>query len=250
MINEAKENIERGISEGIKALGFKKKKYFYYKLIKPNIYATIGVGSSSAFHEKCRAYSIQLGILYENVERIAYELTGINKLALMKPTMSTDIGYLMPENRFKKWELSYEFSNEKEFSEMFKAIETYGNEYWGKYSNSDVLFHAFYIREAGIQNVTRDKYLPILYYIRGEKEKGLQVIENAIARMGTRHTDEELRWNQNENMAILRAGEGSHMSAEEMEKLLRDNGSFMIVAGDGVVSPEYLEFREKYMQLD
>ncbi len=34
MINEAKKNIERSISEGIKTLGFKKKKYFYYPLVE------------------------------------------------------------------------------------------------------------------------------------------------------------------------------------------------------------------------
>lgn len=252
MINEAKKNIERSISEGIKTMGFKKKKYFYYKLLKPNIYATIDVSSFSAFHEKCRAYSIQIGILYENVEKIAYELTGIDKLALMKPTMSTDIGYLMPENRFKRWEFSYEFSNEKEFSEMFKAIETYGNGYWEKYSNSDVFFHAFYIREAGIQNATRDKYLPILYYIRGEKEKGLQVIEDAIIRMGTRQTDEEI---QKESISgdayVIRAGEGKPLTMEEWNKMLKERKNIIIVgSGVGKVSQEYLDFKERYMQLE
>lgn len=251
MINEAKKSIERSISEGIKGLGFKKKKYFYYKLIRPNIYATIGVSSFSALHVKCRAYSIQIGILYEDVEKIAYELTGINELAMMRPTMSMDIGYLMPENRFKEWEFSYEFSNEQEFSEMFKAIETYGNAYWEKYSNFDNFFHAFYIRERGIQNDTRDRYLPILYYIRGEKDKGLEVIEEAIARKQKKQTDEEIRKeSMNQDAYIIRAGEGEPHTMDEWNKILKEQSHIVIVgSGIGQVSQEYLDFKERYIQL-
>ena len=255
MINEAKKSIERSIAEGIKGLGFKKKKHFYYKLIKPNIYATIGVSSFSALHVKCRAYSIQIGILYEDVEKIAYELTGINELALMRPTMGIDIGYLMPENRFKNWEFSYEFSNEKEFSEMFKAIETYGNAYWEKYSDFDNFFHAFYIREGGILNDTRERYLPILYYMRGEKDKGVEFINETIRRRSIRPTDEELLAGRDpQSTIILRAGEGSKLTGDEMEKMLKSlpsGGSLQIVGAgcNGEVDPEYLKFAERYKAL-
>ena len=37
MINEAKKSIERSISEGIKGLGFKKKKHFYYNVSSMNL---------------------------------------------------------------------------------------------------------------------------------------------------------------------------------------------------------------------
>jgi hypothetical protein len=51
-------------------------------------------------------------------------------------------------------------------------METYGSAFQTKMSSFDNLFDAFYTRMPGILDMKRDKYLPILYYLKGEKQKG------------------------------------------------------------------------------
>ncbi|MBR4593107.1 MAG: hypothetical protein IKO33_00810 [Bacteroidaceae bacterium] len=43
----------------------------------------------------------------------------------------------------------------------------------------NILFQAFENR-GSVVNVSRDRRLPILYYLKGEKEKGLKFIEETI----------------------------------------------------------------------
>jgi hypothetical protein len=46
----------------------------------------------------------------------------------------------------------------------------------------NTLFQTFEICGGSVVNVSRDRRLPILYYLKGEKEKGLKFIEEAIER--------------------------------------------------------------------
>lgn len=94
--------------------------------------------------------------------------------------------------------------------------------------------------------------IPVLYYLRGEKDKGLQIIEEAIARRQRKQTDEEI---QKESIGgdayVIRAGEGKPLTMDEWNKMLKERKNIIIVgSGVGKVSQEYLDFKERYMQLE
>ena len=135
---------------------------------------------------------------------------------------------------------------------MFSNLFHYGEFYWIRLSDFDELFKAVYDREKGLLNDRRERLLPILYYMKGEKEKGIEFIQETIKCRSRRPTDDELLAGRDKaKTIILRAGEGPKLTAENMDKMLRDlpsGGSIEIVGPgcNGVVDPLYLEFAKRY----
>ncbi|MCQ2217429.1 MAG: hypothetical protein MJZ33_02960 [Paludibacteraceae bacterium] len=182
MANEAKKNIEKQMEERILSMGFVKKKKDYYKKWGADIYAVISISSSTGYHVHCRRYGITIEIINEEVQKYEHKLMNEDPKRNL-PTLSIQLGYLMPVRRFMEWEFSYENSNEETFSEMFNAIETYAFPFWDKCSDFDRLLNLFLNREVFMSISVREIVLPILYYMRGEKDKGVQITKEALSRM-------------------------------------------------------------------
>ncbi len=251
MLIENSKQIQKIIVERFKSMGFKKNGYDYYKEWKPGVYVGIGESSFTGYHVNCRRFGITVCILHEEVEAIISRLTNRDTKQL-RPTLSIQLGYLMPEKQFKTWEFSYGDSNDEVFSDMFNAIDMYAYPFWDRASDIDNLFSIFLNREVLVSIPARETVLPILYYLRGEKDKGLQIIEEAIVRRQRKKTDEEI---QKESIGgdayIIRAGEGKPHTKEEWNKMLKERRNIIIVgSGVGKVSQEYLDFKERYMQLE
>lgn len=251
MIIENSRQIQKIIVERFKSMGFKKNGYDYYKEWKPGVYVGIGESSSAGYHVNSRRYGITICILNETVENITSRLTN-RGTKHQTPTLSIQLGYLMSENRFKEWEFSYGDSNDDVFSDMFNAIDMYAYPFWEKASDIDNLFSIFLNREVLVSIPARETVLPVLYYLRGEKDKGLQIIEEAIARRQRKQTDEEI---QKESIGgdayIIRAEDDKPNTKEEWNKILKEQKNIIIVgSGVGKVPPEYLDFKERYMRLE
>lgn len=250
MEKRSRREIEKELTEYVKKNGYKKKKGSFYKEINSNMYGILFFSfCSSGLPDSTNIY-VHIGVIKCDIQKYVYELTGRNNLSEMRFEIGTEIGYLTPKNEFKEWTLSYTEPNEKIYSDILKTIEKYAPAYWSELSNEEGYFNAVFNRTHGVLTYTQDRYLPILYYMRREKEKGLQYIEKVIERMKTRKTDEELRKGcLKKDTVIIRAGEGKTLSSEELEKLLNEHEGISIIAGDGKVDPTYLTFKEKYQNL-
>lgn len=249
MVTAERKLIEKTLSEKAKQLGFKKSRYSFYIHLKENYYATLNFMFANKGCKDSVFVNAMIGVLREDLSDLVTKITSYNRMAYKQFQMGRQLGYLTPENAFKEWCFKYGENHDALYDEIFENITKYASKYWEDLSDDDHFFQA--VQECnGLDKLHQDYYLPLLYYIRGEKEKGLRCVEEAIVRRGTRHTDEELRGNMDKNMPIFRAGEGPHMTPEEIDKLLEERGSILIVSGDGYVDPKYLEFKEKFMQLE
>lgn len=251
----ARKDIDKELSIRCKELMFKKKKYNYYKPLTNNIMATLGFGCTSFGKNGHSHINITIGVFYNEVDEIYLKLTGYSGYNCMQPTIGCQLGYLMPINDFYEWEIIDGADNSKKFSDIFDNIVKYGFPYQTKMTDFDNLFNSYYNRDRGVLNVSREKIIPILYYIKGEKEKGIEFIKETIARRGIRPTDKELLAGRDKaKTIILRAGEEPKLTAGNMDNMLRklpSGGSIEIVGSgcNGVVDPLYLEFAKRYEQL-
>ncbi len=219
--------IKEGLLELSKKIGYKKKKYFFTKTKDDNITDALLFGLSLYRKPNHTYVDITVGVAHKNVELLYTKLTNKDK-NIFNTTISSQIGYLMPERNYKDWEFSKGKDNTKVFDDILMAIQTYAFPYQEKMANFENLFEAYKKREPGILHIHRDRYLPILYYLKGEKQKGLDFIKEAIERQKKPIDKKEM---------------------EIFKKLAGSDGQIIIGGGIGKVDPLYLEFAERYKAL-
>ena len=169
-----------------------------------------------------------IGVAYKNVNRLDAQLN--NALPFKYPeyvyaTISTPLGYLMPENTFKEWKFSNQEDVEKEVNSMADAIIGYGLPYLNEFSDEDNLVYGLECDKFHIGEVKYD-LLPIFYYLRGNNERALQCIENAIKMLGQVHSQEDY---------------------EILERLAADNGE--LYALDNKSLNAYMIFVENFKRM-
>ena len=248
-----KNNIDNLLKSYLSNFGFKQKGYDFVKPISDNIIHTIGFGKSVYAVKGHTLINPFIGVGYRDINKLYADLCDVKFCEC--PTLWQGLGYLMPENDYKEWDFINDGNNDEVLSDMFTNLFHYGEQYWIRLSDFDELFNAVYIREKGLLNDRRERLLPILYYMKGEKEKGIKFIQETIERRSIRPTDEELLAGRDkEKITILRAGEGQKLTADDMKKMLNSlpsGGSIEIVGSgcNGNIDPSYLEFAKRYEQL-
>lgn len=221
-----KKEVEKGISGICNTLGFKKKKYNYFKPISDNVFATLGFGLAKHTDKGHIYVNVIIGVSHKDVEELLTKLTGYNSLAIMQPTIGSQIGYLMPGNSFKEWDFAENADYSYLYEDILKNIQTYGFAYQEKMKDFDNLLDAFERRTPGILNQARDRCLPILYYLKGDKQKGLQAIEDAKER---------------QKKPFDQSSMPTFSGAKEVITI--------VGSGIGKVDPAYLKFAENYRLL-
>jgi len=220
--------VEKGLVNMCGKIGFKKRKYNFYKPMNELVYATLGFPLAKHVAKGHIYVNVVVGVLHKNVENLYYKLTGYNRLDIMQPTIGNTIDDLIPENSYKEWDFIEGEDNSHLYDDILSCIQTYGFPYQEKMKDFDNLLEAFEKRAPGILNWARDRYLPILYYLKGDKQKGLKFIEEAIERQKQPISETEL---------------------ERLKKLAGPGGQVIIGSGIGKVDPEYLKFAENYKAL-
>ena len=221
-----KKEVEKGLATISKEVGFKKKKYNFYKPINELVYATLGFGMAT-HKDKGHIYvNVTIGVSHKDVEELRAKATGYNSLDIMQPTIGIQIGYLMQDNSFKEWDFVENADNSSLYEDILKNIQTYGFAYQEKMKDFDNLLEAFEKRVPGVLNQGRDRYLPILYYLKGDKQRGLKAIEEAIER------------------------QKKPLDESNIPKFSGAKEEITIIGSSiGKVDPEYLKFAENYKLL-
>lgn len=247
-----KKEVEKGLAVISNRMGFKKKKYNFYKPINEMVYATLGFGLATHTDKGHVYVNVTIGVSHKDVEVLRTKLTGYNSLDIMQPTVGIQIGYLMQGNSFKEWDFAENTDNSHVYEDILKNIQTYGFAYQEKMKNFDNLFEAFEKKVPGVLNHARDRYLPILYYLKGNKAEGLKAIEESLERQQKPVSHEEIKKTTSGETVVLRAG-NVKVDAKGFDNLLKklpSGGSIAIIgSGVGKVDPEYLKFVENYKAL-
>lgn len=220
-----KKQIEKGLATISNRIGFKKRQYYFIKSINNNVIATLHFGMATHVAKGHIYVNVTIGVSHTDVEELYARLVGIDK-SLLQTTIGTQIGNLMPGDSFKEWDFIENKDNSHLSDDILTNIQTYGFAYQEKMKDFDNLLEAFEKRVPGVLNQARDRYLPILYYIQGDKQRGLKAIEEAIER------------------------QKKPLDESSIPKFSGAKEEITIIgSGFGKVDPEYLKFADRYKEL-
>lgn len=173
MSKEFKKEVAKKLSVICDKIGFKKKQDDFIKPIDDNVTAVLRFGIYVHKQIGHIFVDVNVGVSFKNVEKLLYFLLNRDKV-IFGHTILKQIGYLMPENTHKEWDFVENANNTRVFEDLSKSIQNFGFPYLEKMKHFDNLLQTFERREQGVFYASRDKYVPILYYLKGEKEKGLE----------------------------------------------------------------------------
>ena len=183
-----KRDVDNLLKSNFLDLGFKKKGDYFVKEIDKNIFSSIHYGVGYRIEGHTIVYP-NIGIGYLNINKMYANLCDIKFRHCPILVKGVYEGWL-PENNNKAWE-DYKrwifiddstgyLSNNEVLSEMMSSVFKHGEPFWKEMSDFDNLFNAVYDKKLPIEEYTTECLLPILYYLKGEKENGTKYIEEVI----------------------------------------------------------------------
>ncbi len=249
-MKELKKEIRNRFAAFCKRNGYKKRGYEYCRVVENKVTFSIGLGMRA--YNKKYYVTATLGLTFTDIDDIFLKLVGYRA----QGHWGSQLGYLLPDPTYKEWEFSPLEDNEKVYEDLFSSIEQYGFPYLDYMNDEEQYFNRLVNREPFLL-MARDHFLPILYYLRGEKEKGMEVIQEVIQRqLDERPTRNHVLSKEEEGKTIvLYAGIDPDVSEKKVRELLKtlpEDGKVVVVGpqNNGKVDPNYLKFAEAYAQLE
>lgn len=177
-------DINKELVRRLNAIEFKKNKMIYTRELKEEVVATLVHISRYYNNRKTNVgyfyLSLDIGVSFMAVNKLYQNLIG-SKTLFYDSIVHKNLGYLMPIKQYKEWEFVEGENMTPVFDDMFECIHNYAYPYYNHMSDLNIVFDTMKSGE-GIVHIARDRYLPILYYLRGDKQSGLKVIDEAIER--------------------------------------------------------------------
>ena len=177
--SELKAIVNKKLADKSAVLGFVKKKGLYIKPITENIYGTLGFSPYISSYTKQILSNTVIGVRIESVEVLLHRLCFDEREKFLSYTLGMNIGYLMPQRKYYEWDFSNEKQIDSQIESWSNALQEYGYNYYKEMGNFDKVFDIFN-NDKNITNSQKETYIPVLYYLMGEKEKGLKYIEETI----------------------------------------------------------------------
>ena len=140
--------------------------------------------------------SFLVGVSYRPLEEIFGKYAEINFNGIY-PTLSRQIGYFTPAHRFFEWDYHADVNKLEFINEVKDTIIRYGYPVFQKYSDPDELLAAFQNAEVGMSTVSLVTGKAILYYLRGDRAKAIECLEERINMPKLYDNEEDERFEQN-----------------------------------------------------
>jgi hypothetical protein len=165
------------IKKSLESILFTSYRGIFIHKFNNKIFATIGFGTVWNRKNKSLFVNPVLGIYYKEVEDLFFELTK-NK-SHFQSSVSTPLGYLTTASKYLEWEFNEYMEFQTTCNDLLETIKSYGLPYVNRLKD-----WTQFIKEFEDSKYTagfiKDYKLPIIYYLNGEKSKGLEFIEQKI----------------------------------------------------------------------
>jgi len=225
-MKELKKQIMELLQQKLSVYGFKKKQYFLIRTVKEdNVVQIIAPGFAHGVRQRI-SVSISVGVIYKDINNEAIKFGEPDRLKHPGAMEITDIGYIMPQKDYHEWHIALNSdvqSIENDINNIVSTIIQYGFPHLEMLSEEDNL-----INEIDRDSITAHKgrLIPIIYYMRNEKERALQYIEKSIKEISKGFTKEDY---------------------ESAKRLAGEGGYFIMVENNAL--KYYMEFVENFKRI-
>lgn len=187
-----KKEIENIIKTNCYELSFKKKKYIYYQALNDNTIGTLAFGIARYGIPHSLFVAVNVGFIYKDINKILVDLLG-NDYDFFKDGIAmglTSLGYLMPDNSYKEWQFIENTDHSDNINEMFESIKKYALPLFDRFLNIDNFEEALIFNK--LHSTISRLLLPIIYYLQGNPQMGIDYINSYIAKRQQKEIDS---WN-------------------------------------------------------
>jgi hypothetical protein len=181
-------NLESSVSEQLSSLGFAKRQSLFAKKHNDETTGLIGLMTANDRPDGLIGVS---PVVHVESPRIRIELNRLlgEKPSRVQPSVSSALGYLMPERRHLEWlfDPQQALSKTEELDRMCLAVKLYSEPFYEKMSSLHALTEAlerleFSFKERAVF------HLPVVYRILGAEDKARTLVTFELQRVED-HTD-------------------------------------------------------------
>jgi len=175
-------------------LGFEKRKPGILTIkISDDVLGWIGLNKAIRGKEDFLSINPVIGLRNQKVERLIADLLGESYSDIIPPTLSTNVGYLMPLKKYQSYSFSKEGSNEAVAKELVEAVREYGVPFIRRNVDLPALIKSMQTDHIGISFMT-DYRVPAAYFLLGQIDKASEIFKTRLSEMENRHDPAALRY--------------------------------------------------------
>lgn len=164
---------------------YKKKGDIFLKQYSTNVISTIGFMIASYQIKGHRLIAPLIGVIHEDVEKILREVS-TNEYIKKYPYTNTifkHIGYIMPMHDWKEWDfIEPGTTSEAVINDLKESLVRYSDIYCQRFSKLEDVIVAAEGKYWNAFNYGLFERLPIMYYLIGRKQKGIDFINKSLAK--------------------------------------------------------------------
>jgi len=251
MLREMKKDVENKVKNLCEDLGYAYKQSFFVKEDYPNIKNALYFTYLQDKKAAKVSLNITVFISLADLEIIKKQLLDVNSKTLTF-TLSQNLSFLMSDKNYFEW--TFDGTNDGAMLEnLKKCILSFAQPYFDKLNSYDKIISSIENRTERLLNKDFNFYMPIIFLLKGQFDKGIDFITSVINEMTLTSSIEDLQKKYNLSPAldnqIFRAGHDK-VSLERLEELVGTLQEITIVGGalgGGKIDPTYLLFARNYM---
>jgi len=126
-----------------------------------------------------------VGVSHEQIERLVDELRGEKPEGYVPATISTPLGYLLPEGRYRAWIFTDDRA-EAVAADMVATIAEYGLPFMRSFTDLDSLSRALEPRSKFAIEDNAQYRRPLAWLLAGDEKRAFAELEKALALLGER----------------------------------------------------------------
>ena len=169
----------------VQELGFEKRAAkVMTKELSADVLGWLGLNTATK-HQKKGVVEINpvIGVRHQEVERVVAELRGEAFHAYQPPTVSTPLGYLMPESRYRGWVVDAEAADDP-LDDLVEALTTYAVPFMESAASMSRLCE---LLDEGLGHDHQVVYRrPVAWQLAGDSDRSIEAIDSAEADLGDR----------------------------------------------------------------
>ena len=176
LMSKLKSELTAAVKLRCREEGFTKKGYWFRRTSSKEGFDDMLLFGQS-YYVTARALTVSVGIRNLNIEQLFVKLTA-NHLCVPLPLVVINIGYLEAQKWYKDWYMKDTTNLDNIVNEIFEEIRQYACPFFDEYADLDRLIEVFEHRDLFIGKAEQFYFLPLLYLITGQKNKGLEFYDN------------------------------------------------------------------------
>jgi hypothetical protein len=168
------------------ALGFRKRAGQILTIdIADDVLGWLGLNRATQGHTKGH-FSINpvVGVRHGAVERVVAECRGEKFHEYIPATISTSLGYLLPEAQYRSWDFGGE-TTDVVAADLANNVATYGLLFMRETASLSALCQAFEERR-GLHEHQLTYRRPVAWLLAGSRARARQIVDESLAKLGHR----------------------------------------------------------------